>query len=109
MVNMGNGSKTSIFFTLLGGYRPFLITNALGEDLWGQYSQGPESMRPYFLIPGAEKRDLVREICKKMDSEAEGLQTFDIQLDGTTIKVNVQYHLALDGKLIEMTTGLRKI
>ena len=41
-----------------------------------------------------------------MDSEAENLQTFEIEWEGATLKINVEYHLALDGKLVEMTTGL---
>ena len=63
-------------------------------------------MRPWFLIPGKENYDLMEKICLKMDTEAEGLQTIEIEWEGATLKINVEYHLALDGKLVEMTTGL---
>ena len=97
-------SKASIF--TLGGYRPFLLQDKYGNVLWEQFSQGPESMRPWFLIPGKENYDLMEKICSKMDSEAEGLQTLEIEWEGQTLKINVEYHLAIDGKLVEMTTGL---
>ena len=95
-------------FFILGGYRPFLIEDITGKVIWEEFSQKPESMRPYFLIPGAETKDLMEKICSKMDKEAENLQTFDIELGTATIKINVTYHLAIDGKLIEMSSGLSK-
>ena len=65
-------------------------------------------MRPYFIIPGQEKKDFMKKICQKMDSEAKKCETFTIDIDGTEIKVTVEWHLGLDGKLIEMSTGLSK-
>ena len=76
--------------------------------LWEQFSQGSESMRPYFIIPGQEKKDFMKKICQKMDSEAKNCKEFTIDIDGTEIKVIVEWHLSLDGKLIEMSTGLSK-
>ena len=95
-------------FTFLGGFRPFLIENKDGHVLWEQFSQGSESMRPYFIIPGQEKKDFMKKICKKMDSEAKACETFTIDIDDTEIKVVVTWHLSLDGKLIDMSTGLSK-
>ena len=93
---------------LLGGFRPFLIENKDGKVLWEQFSQGSESMRPYFIIPGQEKKDFMKKICQKMDLEAKNCEKFTIDIDGTEIKVIVEWHLGLDGKLIEMSTGLSK-
>ena len=76
--------------------------------LWEQFSQGSESMRPYFIIPGQEKKDFMKKICQKMDSEAKACETFIIEIDDTKIKVVVTWHLSLDGKLIDMSTGLSK-
>ena len=83
-----------------------MIRDKHDNILWEQFSQGPESMRPYFLIPGKENEELMRKICSKMDKEAKDLQTFEIDWEGATIKINIDYHLAIDGKLVEMTTGL---
>ena len=83
-----------------------MIEDMSGKVLWEEFSQKPESMRPWFLIPGVENKDLMEKICARMDKEAENLQTFEIKFDNATIKINVEYHLAIDGKLIEMSSGL---
>ena len=86
-----------------------MIEDSSGKVLWEQFSQGTESIRPWFLIPGAEKVDLMEQICGRMDREAENLQSFELELEnGVKIKINVEYHLAIDGKLIEMSSGLSK-
>ena len=63
-------------------------------------------MRPYFIIPGQEKKDFMQKICQKMDLEAKNCSTFTMDLHGTEIKIIVEWHLGLDGKLIDMSTGL---
>ena len=92
--------------TISGGFRPFCIEDKHGNTLWEQYSQGPESMSPYFIIPGKESTDLMEKICQKMDSEAEKTETFTIEIEFKKIKFTIVFHLSLDGKLIEMTCGL---
>ena len=88
--------------------RPFSLQDKDGNTLWEQFSQGPESMSPYFIIPGKEDKNLMQQICKRMDEEAEKTVTFYIEIEGKNIKFTIEFHLSLDGKLIEMTCGLSK-
>ena len=83
--------------TISGGFRPFCIEDKHGNTLWEQYSQGPESMSPYFIIPGKESTDLMEKICQKMDSEAEKTETFTIEIEFKKIKFTIVFHLSLDG------------
>ena len=94
--------------TFSGGVRPFLIQNNDGNELWEQYSLGAESMRPYFILPGKENDEMMDAVCQKMDEEAQKTEKFTIQIEDTEITVTVTWHLSLDGKLIDMSTGLSK-
>ena len=96
------------FCTFLGGVRPFLIETKDGTELWEQYSLGAESMRPYFILPGKESDEMMEAVCQKMDEEAKKTETFTIKIEDTEITVTVTWHLSLDGKLIDMSTGLSK-
>ena len=96
------------FCNFLGGVRPFLIQTKDETELWEQYSLGAESMRPYFILPGKEDDELMEAVCQKMDEEAKKTEKFTIQIEGTEITVTVTWHLSLDGKLIDMSTGLSK-
>ena len=107
--NVSNDSSKSIhIFTFLGGVRPFLIQTKDGTELWEQYSLGAESMRPYFILPGKEDDEMMDAVCQKMDEEAKKTETFTIQIEDIEITVTVTWHLSLDGKLIDMSTGLSK-
>ena len=96
------------FQMILGGFRPFHLEDKDGNTLWEQFSQGPESMSPYFIIPGKEDSTLMRKICKRMDKEAQTTEVFHVEIEGKKIKFTITFHLSLDGKLIEMTCGLSK-
>ena len=91
-----------------GGVRPFLIQTNDGNELWEQYSLGAESMRPYFILPGKENDEMMDAVCQKMDEEAQKTEIFTIQIEDTEITITVTWHLSLDGKLIDMSTGLSK-
>ena len=91
---------------IVGGYRPFKISDNSGTCLWEELSQAPETMRPWFLIPGSEKADLVEKIASKMDIDAERSSTLLVQHIGSVYTVHVRFFMSLDGKLIEMTSGL---
>ena len=93
---------------ITGGFRPFMIQNKNDDILWEQFSLGPDSMRPYFIIPGKEEPTLIAKICEKMDIEAEICATFVLTVGEIELKITITWHLGLDGKLIEMTTGLSK-
>ena len=86
--------------------RPFRIKDSNKTKLWEQYSLAPETMRPYFLLPGKEEPQLVRKIAARMDREAEQCAIFLVKHMDSDIIFNTVYHLSFDGKLIEMTTGL---
>ena len=86
--------------------RPFRIKDSNKTKLWEQYSLAPETMRPYFLLPGKEEPELVRKIAARMDRDAEQCAIFLVKHMDSDILFNTVYHLSLDGKLIEMTTGL---
>ena len=94
--------------TFSGGVRPFLIQNNDGNELWEQYSLGAESMRPYFILPGKENDEMMEAVCQKMDEEAKKTEKFTIQIEDTEITITVTWHLSLDGKLIDMSTGISK-
>ena len=51
----------------------------------------------------------MREICKRIDEEAEKTTTIYLEIEGKRIKFTIEWHLSLDGKLIEMTCGLSKL
>ena len=89
-----------------------MIQNKNDDILWEQFSLGPDSMRPYFIIPGKEEPTLIAKICEKMDVEAEICETFVLTVELTVgeieLKITITWHLSLDGKLIDMTTGLSK-
>ena len=91
-----------------GGFRPFMIQNKNHDILWEQFSLGPDSMRPYFVIPGKEEPILIEQICEKMDQEAEECEIFVLEIETVDFTIIIKFHLSLDGKLIEMTTGLSK-
>ena len=97
---------TEMLFT--GGFRPFMIQNKNDDILWENFSLGPDSMRPYFIIPGKEEPILIEQICQKMDQEAEECEIFVLEIDELDLVITIKFHLGLDGKLIEMTTGLSK-
>ena len=65
-------------------------------------------MRPYFIIPGKENDDLMDPVCEKIDREAKEAEKFSIEVEGQEIKITVKWHLSLDGKLIDCSTGLSK-
>ena len=85
-----------------------MIQNKNHDILWEQFSLGPDSMRPYFVIPGKEEPILIEQICEKMDQEAEECEIFVLEIETVDLTIIIKFHLGLDGKLIEMTTGLSK-
>ena len=91
-----------------GGVRPFFIETNEGTELWEQYSQAADTMRPYFILPGKENDELMDPVCERIDKEAKETEKFSIEVEGQEIKITVKWHLSLDGKLIDSSTGLSK-
>ena len=91
-----------------GGVRPFFIETNEGTELWEQYSQAADTMRPYFILPGKENDDLMDPVCERIDKEAKEAEKFSIEVEGQEIKITCKWHLSLDGKLIDCSTGLSK-
>ena len=47
-------------------------------------------------------------VCERIDKEAKEAETFTIKIEDQEITVTVEWHLSLDGKLIDSSTGLSK-
>ena len=95
-----------IFVTFSGGYRIFEITNHTKDFEWVELSQSHETFEPYFLIPGTESEELVREIAKKADFDAYLNKDLDeVKFRGRYLILHTHFSFISDGKLLELCSG----
>ena len=109
MFSLGLHVFTSTISDLSGGVRVWELTDALdGTVLVRLTSQAPETMRPWFAVPGKESEALMRVIWKQLDREAELNQMVDIPCkDDKLLQVRIkEWSLLIDGKQIKMSTRL---
>ena len=83
-----------------------MITDKDGNTLHLEDNQSEDTFRPTFLIPGKENEDLVRIVVERMDKEAQENQIISLKFGDVTVKINICFHPAGDGKAGQTATGL---
>ena len=58
---------------------------------------------------GEEGQKRVRKICERIDSEAKCASNVHVEVKGEHYLVHMRYFLALDGQMIEITSGLGNV
>ena len=58
---------------------------------------------------GEEGQKRVRKICQRIDSEAKYASNIYVEVNGEHYHVHMKYFLALDGQMIEITSGLGNV
>ena len=97
--------KYTIF---IGIIRPWRIRTKSNPPVvvWEEFSQGPETARPFFLVTGSEDKELPW-ILPRLDKEALEGQKLQIKnADDATISLDMTYHPIGDGKVADYATGL---
>ena len=74
------------------GFRSSKIIDQEGNLIHLEENQSDETFRTTGLCPGKESRELVEEIVERLDREAKELPSVDIELNGVTITIDIDYH-----------------
>ena len=93
---------------VLGGVRAFKFTHQ-NKLLYEETSMSDETEFPWFVIPGQEKRNLMKIIAKRMENEIKSLKNMPltVQIGEKTFHIEVSIKLTqCDGKVIKTLTGL---
>ena len=77
----------------------------MGKLIFKDDLQSTETMRPYFLVNGKEEK-MAEIICAQIDFEAFTHQNVIINHRGAKLQIHIHYHLIMDGKLIQISSGL---
>ena len=92
---------------ILGGIR---LISIMSDDLiYNEESLGCDTEFPFFIIPGKEGKDLVREIMKRIEDEAEacGRSIFGFSVAEKEIVLEVKIKMTQnDGKVLKTVSGL---
>ena len=102
-------SKSDSDSIIYGGVRIYKISGCNDTVIYEEESLNSDTEIPWFLVPGQEKRDLVKDIAQRMEEEAKDCckKNLKITINGKTISVKVVIKLTqADGKVIKTVTGL---
>ena len=88
----GNDIDVSTRNLIIVAFRVSIIIDNAGNLVHLEDNQSDETCRPIGLCPGKEDQVLVRAIVDRLDQEAEELQSIDIELNGITITIDIDYH-----------------
>ena len=91
-----------------GGYKIISVADETGHLIYEENSQGPETLRPWFIIPAKETYESLEELCTMFENELlEAQDDLTVMLDKTLYKVDLDIaNFFLDTKLINYCTGL---
>ena len=69
--------------------------------------KGPETARGWFLLPGTENKEQVREICNMMENSVKSAQIITIPLndEAEASKIISEFFYSWDGKVEQMISG----
>ena len=96
------------YFFHLGGYKIISVSDENGALIYEEKSQGPETLRPWFIVPAKETYDNLEEICTMFENELlEAKEDLTVKIEKTLYPVAMDIaNFFLDTKLINYVTGL---
>ena len=90
-----------LLFLFTGGIRIITIKDQFGKLMHWEPLNSSETVRPYFLINGAENVENVEKICVLVDEDLEKLKNYlVVPYNNTTLMCNIEFIPSWDGKLI---------
>ena len=102
-------SKSDSDSIIYGGVRLYKISGCNNTVIYEEDSLAADTEIPWFLVPGQEKRDLVKDIAQKMEDEAKKCckTALKVIINGKEIAVKFILRLTqADGKVVKTVTGL---
>ena len=93
---------------VLGGIRAVKFTHQ-SKLLYEEESMSDETEFPWFVIPGQEKRNLIKKIAQRMEKEIKSVTKMPITLQIGSKKVIIEITIKVtqcDGKVCKTLTGL---
>ena len=104
----GKNARVNTVNKILGGYTIQSFTDNDGQLIYKESSQGPEALRPWFIIPAKEDEKTLPDLCYMFETELHAA------MESLKIKIGKQEHnveleianLLFDTKLIRYLTGL---
>ena len=104
----GKDSTKNTTNKILGGYRIVSVHDQDGNEIFREKSQGPETLRTWFIIPEKETFEALELLCFMFESELlTAMNWLSTKCADQTIPVHVKVcSMMLDTKLIKYCTGL---
>ena len=104
----GKNARVNTVNKILGGYTVHTFADDSDHLIYKETSQGPEALRPWFIIPAKEDEKTLPDLCYMFETELHDA------MDNLKIKIGQKEHsvqleianLLFDTKLIRYLTGL---
>ena len=104
----GKNARVNTVNKILGGYKVDTFQTNNGHLIYKEFSQGPETLRPWFIVPSKETDEALDELCHMFESEIlEAMENLTIKIGDKDYKVELEIkNLLFDTKLINYISGL---
>ena len=104
----GKHARVNTVNKILGGYTVQSFSDDNGQLIYKETSQGPEALRPWFIIPAKEDEKTLPDLCYMFETELhEAMDSLKIKINGKEFDVKLEIaNLLFDTKLIRYLTGL---
>ena len=104
----GKNAKVNTINKILGGYKIDTIHDSSGELIFKEFTQGPESLRPWFIIPAKEDEATLKQLTTMFETEIlAAMNSLKVKIGDKQYDVELEIaNFMFDTKLIRYLTGL---